>query len=65
MAQNLLKLHDIESKHFEGENRLMDISEKIEAENTKMKSELENIRISLSKLLATAASWENRDNLPT
>ena len=58
------KIHDIEVKQKEGENRIMEISHQVERENVKMKTELEEIRISMGKLKTATDSLESKCQIP-
>ena len=59
-----VKIHDIEVKQKEGENRLMEISQKVDLENEKMKSELDELRLSLDKLQTAVNSLEYKCQFP-
>ena len=59
-----VKFQDIEEKQKEGENRLMEISQRVEQENSKMKIELEDLKLALSKLQRETESLENKFSTP-
>ena len=58
------KLHDIEEKQKEGENRLMEIAQRVEQDNAKMKLELDELKVSLGKLQNITESLEQKCQPP-
>ena len=56
------KFFDLESKQKEGENRLMEMTQREEIENGRMQIELEELRSALSKLQTETETLEKKQN---